>query len=531
MRSLLNRLRALPDHYLIFFVLLLCFPAYLTNLGLAAFIGDEAIRAWVALEMDYSGNYIATTMHGEPYLNKPALFNWMILAVARLWGAFDEIPSRLITVISLALFGLTVYRVVRRHFSAEFAFLAAAMTVTSGRILFYDSMLGLIDTTFSWVMYALFMSIYFFGKRERWLSLFIVSYLLMVVGCLLKGFPAIVFQGLSLLAGLYFFGKLKLLFSWKHVAGALPALGMLGLYLAVYAQYRPLEALIPNLLHESVKRTAAENGFIHTLFQVVKFPFDSIYHFLPHSLLIVFWLDKTLWQRIRSNEFVYFNFVMLAVNLPVYWTSAGVMPRYLLMFIPLFNTIGLNLLEANRSAQSRRFRFYFYVTGALLVAGFAAAAVLPIIPEVNSLPGIWPLSISLVLIMALLATMHFWDKRRFLWWFVVALLVVRVGFDLIVLPVRHRENDITVARRDAIRLADKYRDRHWYVYADSETREPAMFYATERLGYIIRRTGRTDISNALYLVNMRQYPDFDGRCLDTLRTDYTTTTLLLFVRD
>lgn len=531
MRSLLNRLRALPDHYLLTAALLLYVPAYLINLGLAAFIGDEAIRAWVALEMDYSGNYIATTMHGEPYLNKPALFNWIILGVARLWGAFDEMPSRLITVFSLALFGLTVFRVVHQRFTTEFAFLAAMMTVTSGRFLFYDSMLGLIDTTFSWVMYALFMSIYFLGKQERWLRLFLVTYLLMAVGCLLKGFPAIVFQGLSLVAGLFFFGKLKLLFSWKHAAGMLPALGILGLYLAVYAQYRPLEALIPNLLHESVKRTAAESGFSNTLFQIFKFPFDSIYHFLPHSLLIVFWLDKKLWERIRSNEFVYFNFLLLAINLPVYWTSAGVVPRYLLMFIPLFNTIGMYLLEGNRPSESWRYRTYYYLTGTLLVAGFAAVTALPFIPEVNSLPGIWPLSLIIALIMALLAVMYFWDKRRFLWWFIVALLVTRIGFDLIVLPVRHRGNDITVARRDAIRMADKYRDRRWYVYADSETREPAMFYATKRLGYIIRRSDRTDIPNALYLVNMRQYPRFDGRCLDTLRTDYTTTTLLLFARD
>lgn len=528
MQTLLNRLRALPDRYLLFAAVILFFPAHLIHLGVAAFNGDEAIRTWVAMEMDFSGNYIATTMHGASYINKPPMFNWLILAATKMWGAFDELPSRLVTVFFLGVFGLTIFRVVRQRFSTSFAFLAAMTTVTSGRLLFFDSMLGLIDTTFSWVMYLLFMGIYFFGKREQWLRLFLASYFLMAVGFLLKGFPAIVFQGFSLLAGLYFFGKLKLLFSWKHLAGIAVGAGILALYLGIYAQYRPLEALIPNLLHESVKRTAAEHTVGSTLYQLAKFPFDSIYHFLPFSLLLIFWLDKRLWPAIRRDDFVFFNFLILAANLPVYWTSSQVMPRYLLMFIPLFNVVGLYLLEQNRPFKTWRYQCFYYLLGSLLALGPVAAAAMPFVGQVNWLPGIWPISIALTLALALPAVMYFVDKERFLWWFIIGLLVVRIGFDLIVLPVRHHENVDSIARRDAILMADKYRDRRWYVYADSETREPAMFYATARLGYVIQRSYRKDIPNALYLVNPKQYPNFRGKCLDTLRTDYKTTTLLLF---
>ena len=531
MQSLLNHLRTLPTSYLIGAVLVLCIPAHLINLGVAAFTGDEAIRAWVAMEMDFSGNYIATTMHGAPYINKPPLFNWMILAVTKLMGGFDELPSRLVTVFFLGVFGYTVFRTVRSFFSVEFAFLTAMMTVTSGRFLFYDSMLGLIDTTFSWVMYLLFMSIYFFGKREQWLRLFLVSYALMAVGFLLKAFPAIVFQGLSLLAGLYFFGKLKLLFSWKHFAGVFLGGSILALWLGIYDQYRPLEILIPNLMEESVKRTAVEHSWSSTFYHIAKFPFDSLYHFLPYSLLVVFLFDKKIRQRIRSHEFVWFNFLILAVNLPVYWTSSQVMPRYLLMFIPLFNVIGMYLLQVNRQPKTWRYNVFFWALGILLALSPIITAAIPFIKEVNWLPGIWPISVALTIAMALISAMYFFDKERFLWWFIAGLIVVRIGFDLIVLPVRHHENDTSIARRDAILMAEKHRDRRWYVYADSETREPAMFYATDRLGYIIERTDRTDIPNALYLVNLRQYPNFDGRCLDTLRTDYTTTTLLLMVKD
>lgn len=531
MQSFLNGLRALPTKYLITGILLLCVPAFLINLGLAGFIGDEAIRSWVAMEMDYSGNYIATTMHGEPYINKPPLFNWLILGAVKLWGQFDEWPPRLLTVIFLTGFGWAVFSAVRRHFNPETAFLAAMTTVTSGRFLFYDSMLGLIDTAFSLVMYLLFMSVYFFGKREQWLRLFLVSYFLMATGFLLKAFPAFVFQGCTLLAGLYYFRKWRLLLSKEHCAGILLASVIIGGYFAIYLQYRPLEVLIPNLLHESVKRTVAGHGVLDSFIHFFQFPFDSIYHFLPYSLLLVFWIDKRLWERIRSNDFVFYNFLILAANLPVYWTSSQVMPRYLLMFIPLFNVIGLYLLGLNTNPRTWRFRTFYYILGAMLAAGALATMAVPFIGQLGSLPGIIPVSVGLILLMTLCTVMYFADPQRFLLWFVAAIVVIRIGFDLIVLPVRHQDNDLTNSRRDAIQMADKYKNRHWYVYADSETREPAMFYATARLGYIIRRTDSIDIPGALYLVNMRQYPGFDGTCVDTLRTDYRSTTLLLFTRD
>ncbi|MBX2892598.1 MAG: glycosyltransferase family 39 protein [Saprospiraceae bacterium] len=531
MQTLLHHLRAWPDRYLLLVILILFFPAHLINLGVAAFNGDEAIRAWVAMEMDFSGNYIATTMHGAPYINKPPLFNWMILGVTKLFGGFHELPSRLVTVFFLCVFGYTVFRIVCRHFETDFALLAAMTTITSGRFLFYDSMLGLIDTTFTWVTYLLFMSIWYLGKRGEWLRLFLASYFLMAVGFLLKAFPAVVFQGLSLLAGLIYFGQWRQLFSWRHFLGIAVAVAIIGAWLGIYVQYRPLEVLIPNLVEESVKRTAVEHSFSNTIYHIAKFPFDSIYHFLPYSLLLVFWLDKNFWKRIRQNEFVLFNFLILAVNLPVYWTSSQVMARYLLMFIPLFNVIGLYLLTQHRAENTWRSKAFYWMMGSLLALGPVATLAMPFIKEVNWLQGIWPMSIVLTLALALVVVMYFVDKARFLWWFVIGMLVVRIGFDLIILPVRHHENDTSIARRDAIQMAEKHSNRRWYVWADSETREPAMFYATERLGYIIERTDDMNIPNALYLVNLRQYPNFDGRCLDTLRTDYKTTTLLLMVRE
>lgn len=532
MLSLYEPLRTLPTRYLVLLIILLFFPAHLIHLGIAPFNGDEAIRSLVALEMDLSGNYIAPTMHGTPYINKPPLFNWILLVFFKLFGWFGEYPARTATVFFLGVYAWAVYRFTRKEFGFEFAFLSAFMVVTTGRFLIYDSMLGLIDTTFSVVVYTLFMSIYYFGVRGQWLRLFLASYLLMAAAFMLKGIPAIVFQGLSLTAGLIYFGQWRRLFSVQHLAGISVAAAILGAYLWAYAQYQPLEALLPNLMQESVKRTAVVFGWWRTIKHLFSFPFDSVYHFLPFSLLILAWMDRHFWRRIRAKPFVFFHFVMLAVNLPVYWSSVQVYARYLLMFIPLFTVMSFYLMEQERVANSWRFRLFYGALGVLTVLLPATFLALPFVPEVNFLPNIWPLSLVFALALAVVAFCYFVDKKRFLWWSILSLLLARIAFNLIILPARHHNNDVTIAKRAVQNMVDKYHDRNWVIYGESYVREPASFYMTQKFGHIVPRSFRTDTPNALYFVNPLDYPNpdsiFQRKPVDTLQTDYKEYILLLY---
>ncbi len=533
MSAFATGIRAIPTRYLVFLILALFLPAHLINLGLAAFNGDEAIRSLVALEMDLSGNYIAPTMHGTPYINKPPLFNWLLLLSFKMFGYPGEFPARAVTVFFLAVYGFTVYRFVRLELGPEFAFLTAMMTVLSGRFLIYDSMLGLIDTAFTAVAYTLFMSVWYYGSRGQWQRLFLASYLLMAAGFLLKGLPAIVFQGFTLLAGAYFFQAWRRLFSWQHVFGGLAGLLLLGAYLTVYAQYRPLEILLPNFFNESVKRTGVAFGWWDTLLHLLAFPFESVYHFLPFSLLILAWIDRHFWKRARENRFVWFNFVVLAANLPIYWSSVQVYARYLLMFIPLFTTLSFYLMEKHREERGWAVRAFHGVLGLLVISLPLAFAAMPWVPEVNFLKNIGPLSLGFSLALALIAIAFFCNRARALYWMVIALLTARIAFDLIILPARHYQNDTSNAR-DAVReTVDRYRNRKWYVYADSYIREPASFYMTQGLGYIVER--RFDIlqENAVLLANPTQEPNaahiFGRAPADTLETDYPHEPIWLFL--
>lgn len=79
------------------------------NLGKVPVMSDEGVRGLVVLEMQLSGDYLTPTLNGEPYYNKPPLYNWIILAFYRLTDSQSLFVLRLPNMIALILFTLTVF--------------------------------------------------------------------------------------------------------------------------------------------------------------------------------------------------------------------------------------------------------------------------------------------------------------------------------------------------------------------------------------------------------------------------------------
>jgi 4-amino-4-deoxy-L-arabinose transferase-like glycosyltransferase len=220
-----------------FFVLLtlLALPVFLINLDLRSFITDEPTRAVVAEEMIHSGNYIVPTINGNHYYNKPPLYNW-ILTLLHQEGTANEFLYRLPTVLSIFLFGYTLFFFIKREYSETVGLWVSLAFMTANRILFYDSLLGLIDMFFSWIILLQFICIYYAVKRRSWWSLFILSYSLTAVGFMLKGLPSLVFAGLSIFFYLLWTRNGKKLFHPAHVVGVSVLFGLLGLYYYYYHQ-------------------------------------------------------------------------------------------------------------------------------------------------------------------------------------------------------------------------------------------------------------------------------------------------------
>lgn len=499
-------------------VWLLLGPALLINLGLMTFIDDEGIRSLVALEMDLSGNLVTPTMHGEYYYKKPPLFNWLLLGWFSLTGKISEFTARIPTVLALMGYCLTIYSFLRKHYDRDFSFLGALFFLTCGRVLFWDSMLALIDMTFSWVIYSSLMLTYHLFEKGQYRRLFILTYFLTAVGFLLKGLPAIVFQGITLFTWLAYKRQLRLLFSIGHVLGGAVFLLLVGGYYLLYHQYNDLGKVFSTLFTESSQRTAVHYGIWETLVHLVTFPLEMVYHFLPWSLLVLVLWHRRVRSWILADPFITYQAIIFLANIVVYWISPEVYPRYLLMLAPLIFTVFGYLFEKHQRENTWIFRGITIVFG-LLMAGIALAWWLPpFFDRLDIVAYRWLKAWSVAAALSVLAVAYWRGSMGKLVLLAVFLLVFRIGFNFFVLPDRNAHDYGDQVRKTTQAVGAAYADVPLYIYGDSTVMQPTnSFYLTHARRAIVPIVEEPqNQDSALYLLYPRAYPDLAYQILDSL---------------
>ncbi len=532
------------EKILLYGIVLLLLPALLIHLGLGAFTDDEGIRALVALEMSISGNYISPTMFGEPYLNKPPLYNWILLAVYQLTGRNDEFISRLPTLFFLLAYAASVYWFFRKNLlqsevislqstvhslqsagsklrTGDCGLWTALALITCGRILFWDSMLGLIDICFSWVIFCLFMVIYQEGEKGRYGRLYVLAYLLAAIGFLLKALPSVVFLGLAL--PLYFIWqkKWRRLFTWAHVGGMAVFAAVVGSYYLLYARENGLANIAETIFQESAKRTFVEYGWWDTVLHLFTFPFEMWYHFLPWTLLAVYFFTKNAWRHIRQNKFITWNLLVFLVTILPYWSSVEVYPRYLFMHVPLVFSAFFYLHFIHQKNQSKVWQAV-EKTFMVLCLVTSVGSLYPLVwPAVQELPYLYVKTAVVTGSLALLTYFYWrWKAQRMLL-FVMVLLVLRIGFNWFVLPTRLEVDCKNYVRETTNAAVKKLDGQPLYVYQHSLGNQPITgYYYTRETGRILRVLHHDFDKNAFYLVNTDNYPKEDFEQLTTMRVSW-----------
>ncbi|MCF8239015.1 MAG: glycosyltransferase family 39 protein [Saprospiraceae bacterium] len=469
------------------FLLLLCIgaltlPALLINLGDHTFIDDEGIRSLVAFEMMESGDYIQTTMNGEAYFKKPPLYNWILAAAFKLKGSVDEWAARIPTVFFLLSFLALIFYAIRKTTGdVTMAFLVAALTLTSGRILFWDSFLGLIDMSFSLTIYGLFVWMYVQYEHKRWFAYFVGAWLIAAIAFLLKGLPAVVFLGLSMTAHLWSQKEWKKLFHPGQFIGGALFLLIVGGYYWLRLEGADPTTVFGTLFTESAQRTPTHHGIGKVLLHLLTFPFEMTYHFLPWSLLLLFLFPlRSLVSRL-NHPFVRFNVVMIAANIPIYWISPDVFPRYLLMFVPLFSLVGYQLFTT-ASLRPKKVFYAFFAGVAILIA--LASWTPLILPQTRDMAHVLPRTFLLIAFTVLAAIAILRQKDLLLCGLIVQLLTLRLAFDWFVIPDRIANDYGTEVRNDARRIGHAYQNKP-LVYLDDITGSPTTwFYLSTARGQI-----------------------------------------------
>ncbi|AUD04455.1 ArnT family glycosyltransferase [Spirosoma pollinicola] len=464
--------------------------------------GDEARRALVSLEMMLSGDYITPTLHGERYFNKPPLYNWLIIGSYRLFGDYSSFALRFPMLVSLLLLGLTMFVVVRKYTNSTVAWVAALMTLTNGRVLLYDSMLGLIEITFSLAIYAAMMLVYYYDRKRNYWLLYLTTYTLTALAFLLKGLPPVAFQALTLLGWFVYTRRVRLLFHPAHVVGIGVFLLITGSYYAAYFSQNaiPYQDVASVLLSESTKRTGLYFGWGPTLLHLITFPFEFIYHFAPFTLLVVLLMRRDLLPTIKKSPFVVFNALTFILTVLIYWSSPQAYGRYLIGLIPMFFTV-LAYLYCEHSSPADRGRWWverIWLVTTLVVAVGVWTAVF--YPTTRVLPGVfWKTAVISILLSGLAWQMTLNVPNRLVL-MIAVFIVIRMGFNWLVLPGRATKRQFY--QESATQAANQTRGHRLYGYkttvGDGPATDVSSFHITAARGEILRLTDKK-IADAYYI--------------------------------
>ncbi len=137
---------------------------------------DEGRYAQIPREMLERGDFLVPTLQGEPYLDKPPLFYWLVMAAYHLFG-YHAWAARLVPAVAMHASALVSYLLGRRLLGERAALWGAVLLTVApaflgmGRLLLLDGLLTL------WVTVGLLAG--FLGQREGhrgW-------WLLAAVGC------------------------------------------------------------------------------------------------------------------------------------------------------------------------------------------------------------------------------------------------------------------------------------------------------------------------------------------------------------
>jgi hypothetical protein len=488
--------------------IILIIPAFFINLGITPVIEDEATRGLVSLEMDYSGHYFTPTVGGSFYYNKPPLFNWIVLTFFKA-GGYNELMIRLPVVISLLLFGLTIFLVVRKQLGDKIALTTALIFVTCGRILIYESLKGLIDIIFSWVLFCNFILLYEGIKKQKYFLAFLFSYILMAIAFLLKGLPAIAFQALTIIVLLSYWKKwkgLKVLFFPAHLAGVLAFLALIASYYLIYFHHNSgsYKELFSVLLEQNTRRTVLKYGILSTIGHLFTYPFETIGHFLPWTLLVIYFFKKGV-RKLLAGDFIICSLLVFFVNIIPYWTSPESFPRYILMLIPLLFLVLVHLYEEDVVQNS----IFTKVLYRLFLGCFVLfLLVCCSIPFLSATAGRHFIVLKTFFLLVSIGTiLYFYVKhpQYMLIYTALFLLVVRIGFNWFVLTHRVDHMADAISRNQAKEIGAFVEHKNVYVYGepyrDWDESKPKYldffyrYYISTQAHKIIRNSDKPDTSS------------------------------------
>ncbi|MBK8698985.1 MAG: hypothetical protein IPN29_05370 [Saprospiraceae bacterium] len=214
-------------------------------------------------------------------------------------------------------------------------------------------------------------------------------------------------------------------------------------------------------------------------------------------------LRKDIFSLLFQHKYIWYLVLSFVLNFIVYWVSPEVYPRYILMLIPLIFSVWIYLYgfeigknNLNMTVISWLFKFMVIAVPLLILSQYNN-------PRLAYVDDYVLKMIALVVALSLCAVVYFKDQPNRHILFVIYLLVVRLGFDVLVLPVRAMTGDDEYYKREAVRIGRKYTDVK--LYEDTQLNHITTFYITNETQKITNRSNQ--LTDAAYFIVDSCYMD------------------------
>ncbi|HVR28608.1 MAG TPA: glycosyltransferase family 39 protein [Thermoanaerobaculia bacterium] len=332
---------------------------------------DEPRYGEVAREMRESGSFLVPQFNHRLYTQKPPLMFWSIAACAAVLGRLDEVAVRLPSALAAIGSVLLVHALGRRLFDRRAAWIAAAVFLTSAKIL-WQARVGQIDMLLTFlVLCAVFCWIE--GVLERRPALSYLFFAFAGLATLAKGPVGLLPPLLSLLAFMTVTRDRQALRDLRLVRGLLLWAVIVLLWLAPAIAVAGRAYADEILVGQNVARFFAPTAHLRPSWYFgMVLPID----FLPWSFFLPAALAGARWLDARQRRWVLMLLCWVAVTLIFFSLSPGKRTVYILTMYPALALLsGAGLAALSRAG--RRARAWLAVPAgalAVLLWGIALAA-------------------------------------------------------------------------------------------------------------------------------------------------------------
>lgn len=469
---------SLPERWLCKLAVILLVASLFINLGIVPLRLEEPRRALIALEMVFNQNLIVPTEMGEFYYKKPPLYNWVLIGAYYLFGEFSEFASRFFSLLAFLGMGTLIFFIGKKYAGLRYGTYSALLFLVSADILFYFSTTaGEIDLFYSFLTLASFFSLFHFYQKRQYMALFLLTYFFAALGTLTKGFPSIVFLGISLPVFFLYNKDFKQLFTVAHLAGISLYLFLVAGYFGTYAWHNDLSGYFTALWSQSSERTVLEKSMFSMIRHLFIFPLETLKNIAPASLLLLFLFRKDITIVLKQNPLIIFCFFLFVSNILVYWISPGTRSRYVYMLYPLPVMILVYAYSTFQKQENSLLHIIFTRSVTVLISiALLACIALPLIPQLQKAGQMIWISAAFVPVCAVLLWFHLKKPDYSLLQVILLAILLRLVFDFTVLPYRATHTSAYQDKLNAQAIYEIVKDTPLYLLDNSRFSLSTVFY-------------------------------------------------------